>query len=41
VITQEFSKGTSFYDIIQACQEKEKDLIVRVLDGVLEVSKNT
>ena len=40
-ITEEFSKGTSFYDVIRACWEVEKDLIVRVKDGVLEVSKNT
>lgn len=41
VITREFDKGTSFYDILKYCRESEKDLVVRVIDGVLEVSKNT
>ena len=40
-ITNDFSKGTSFYDILKYCREAEKDLIVRVIDWVLEVSKNT
>lgn len=40
-ITQTFQKGTSFYDILKYCREAETDLVVRVLDGVLEVSKNT
>lgn len=39
-ITKDFSVGTSFYDILKYCRETEKDLIVRVIDGVLEVSKN-
>ena len=40
-ITREFDVWTSFYDILKYCRESEKDLIVRVKDGVLEVSKNT
>lgn len=40
-ITKEFNVWTSFYDILKYCRESEKDLIVRVKDGVLEVSKNT
>ena len=41
VITKDFKKWTNFYDIIKSCWQVEKDLIVRVQDGVLEVSKNT
>lgn len=41
IISKKFSRGTSFYDILKQCWEVEKDLIVRVQDGVLEVSKNT
>ena len=41
VITKDFKKWDSFYDIIKSCWQVEKDLIVRVQDGVLEVSKNT
>lgn len=40
-ITKEFNVGMSFYDILKYCRETEKQLIVRVLNGVLEVSKNT
>ena len=40
-ISKEFDTWTSFYDILKYCWESEKDLIVRVLDWVLEVSKNT
>lgn len=40
-ITKEFSTGTSFYDILKYCWQTEELLIVRVLDWVLEVSKNT
>lgn len=40
-ITREFDVWTSFYDILKYCRESEKKLIVRVIDGVLEVSKNT
>ena len=40
-ISNEFTLGTSFYDILRYCREAEEDLIVRVLDWVLEVSKNT
>lgn len=40
-ITKEFNVWMSFYDILKFCRETEKQLIVRVLNGVLEVSKNT
>lgn len=40
-ITKNFNTGTSFYDILKYCRQTEEDLIVRVLDWVLEVSKNT
>ena len=40
-ITKDFKVGTSFYDILKYCWEAEKDLIVRVHNGYLEVSKNT
>ncbi len=40
-ITRQFDVWTSFYDILKYCRESEKKLIVRVKDGVLEVSKNT
>lgn len=40
-ITRQFDKWTKFFDILKYCRESEKDLIVRVLDWVLEVSKNT
>lgn len=39
-ITKDFKVGTSFYDILKYCWEAEKDLIVRVHNGYLEVSKN-
>lgn len=39
-ITKDFKVWSSFYDILKFCRETEKDLIVRVIDGVLEVSKN-
>ena len=41
VIEREFDTGTSFYDILKYCRESEKDLVVRILDWVLEVSTNT
>lgn len=40
-ITKNFDKGTSFYDILKYCWESEKDLVVRTIDGKLDVSKNT
>lgn len=39
-ITKEFDTGTSFYDILKYCRWAEEDLVVRVIDWVLEVSKN-
>lgn len=41
LITKDFDIWTSFYDIIRYCYETEKWLVVRVIDWVLEVSKNT
>lgn len=40
-ITRQFDTGTSFYDILKYCWGAEEDLIVRVVDWVLDVSKNT
>lgn len=40
-ITRDFNKWTNFYDILKYCREAETELIVRVIDWVLEVSKNT
>ena len=39
-ITREFDIGTSFYDILKYCRWAEEDLVVRVIDWVLQVSKN-
>ena len=39
-ITKDFSVWTSFYDILKFCRETEEELVVRVLNWVLEVSKN-
>lgn len=40
-ITRQFDKGTSFFDILKYCRWAEEDLVVRVVDWVLDVSKNT
>lgn len=40
-ITRNFDKGTSLYDILKYCRESEKNLVVRILDWILEVSTNT
>ena len=39
-ITRDFDTGTSFYDILRYCREAEEDLVVRIINWVLEVSKN-
>lgn len=39
-ITRQFDIGTSFYDILKYCRWADEDLVVRVIDWVLEVSKN-
>lgn len=39
-ITRQFDTWTSFYDILKYCWWAEEDLVVRVIDWVLEVSKN-
>jgi len=41
VISEEFDTWTSFYDILKYCREADTKLVVRVIDGVLEVSEDT
>ena len=40
-ITRRFDTGTSFYDILKYCRWAEKNLVVRIINWVLEISENT